>query len=303
MQDRQTSSTGWYPIAVWLAVIAAALSALILLNQFAQTNPEIVNVIVFFVAVIFGAVLPIGLARIVQKVRRAPSPVENPVARADANRLDQDYPRLPEIVVQAVPAVSHPPQWVRGDLIYELGLLGDAEQLQSILSEWKFATTSPTQPSVAVANGIIGIGHIDGVTFNQAPIDPISNCSVECELKIIDHGTDQSNWAGIRVRAFDFCYDLRLGYLVYLRRSGHVELYGPEGIVAGRDRVKVTNTVDVWTHIKIDILDSEIRVYVDREQEPHIRVTDKTFGGKGSIYLHTFGTHSQLRGFRVYALE
>ena len=302
MHDKPASSTNWRLIAAWSAVIVAILSALILLQEFVHINPGVTNVVTFLLAVIAGTLLPIGLSLLINKLRKAPSPVENPTTEVEASPLEQDYVALPKIIVQAPPLTSPLSQWVRGDLIYELVLPDDIEKLQTILSKWKFVTSSPKQPSVAVANGIIGIGHNDGVTFNQAPVAPIDNCSMEFELQIIDHGNDQSNWAGVRVRAFDFCYDFRLGYLVYLRRSGQVELYGPEGIIDGHDGAKVLNTLGVWTHIRVDILGSEIRVYVNGEQEPHIRRIDKTFGGKGLIYLHTFGTHAQFRNLAIYSL-
>jgi hypothetical protein len=216
--------------------------------------------------------------------------------------LDRAFSKLPtEDALDTVAEDIGEPEWRRGPEIYRLELSQDIEQVKAALSDWRIVTTSARFPAATVANGIIGVGQNDGVTFNLSPVAPISNCSAECELRIIDHGTDRSNWAGIRVRAFDFCYDFRLGYLIYMRRSGSVELYGPEGIIAGFGQVRVQDTRDAWTHLRVDVLDHEIRVYINGEL--HLQSKDDTFGGKGRIYLHTFGTHSQFRNFRVYELE
>ena len=197
-------------------------------------------------------------------------------------------------------------EWIQSKLVYQLELPNELSEdsvqvIRAAISEWKFITTSSSHPIVTVANGILGVGQTDGVTFDLSPVRPILNCSVECDVLIVAHGNDTSNWAGLSVRAFDFAYDFRLGYLVYLRRSGQVELYGPEGVLGGSDRILVPDPSAMWTHLRVDILDSEIRVYVNGKK--HIAITDKTFGGRGRIYLDTFGTHAQFKNFRVYEVQ
>lgn len=216
-------------------------------------------------------------------------------------RLDRSYSPLPTSHAERAVAQVRESDWVRGELIYQLDLTGDVDQIKAILSNWHFITTSVIQPSAVVANEVIGIGHNDGVTFNLCPIEPVHDCSIDCEIRIIDHGTDEDNWAGIRLRAFDFCYDLRLGYLIYMRRSGSVELYGPEGIMAGFGQKRVYDTKEAWTYFRVDILGNELRVYVNGEI--HLQSTDRTFGGRGRVFLQTFGAHAQFRNFRVYKLE
>ena len=71
--------------------------------------------------------------------------------------------------------------------------------------------------------------------------------------------------------------------------------------MAGDRQIAVWDTKDQWTHLRVDILNSEIRVLVNGK--PWIRKIDKTFGDKGLIYLHTFGTHSWFREFRVSELK
>lgn len=234
--------------------------------------------------------------------------------------LEEVLNRVTEIHKVMVPAETYKPvpskqtqstlsdeeDWIQGDLVYELKLPKElseenAESVKVTLSEWRFVTTSSTSTAVTFANGIIGLGQTDGVTFNLSPVNAIDNCSVDCDILIVADGDEQSNWAGIRVRGFDFAYDFRLGYLVYLRRSGQVELYGPEGILDGFDRIAVPDTNIRWTNLRVDVLESQIRVYVNGIR--HITQMDKTFGGKGRVYLDTFGTHSQFRNFRVYELK
>jgi hypothetical protein len=197
-------------------------------------------------------------------------------------------------------------KWIQSKLVYQLELPQEPSEeniqaLKATISEWKFITTSSLQPIVSIANGILGIGQTDGVTFDLSPVKPIDNCSIECDILIVAYGNDPSNWAGLRVRAFDFAYDFRLGYLVYIRRSGQVELYGPEGILAGLNHIVVPDPSATWTRLRVDILDSEIRVFVNGAK--HIAIADKTFGGRGRIYLNTFGTHAQFKSFKVYELQ
>lgn len=166
-----------------------------------------------------------------------------------------------------------------------------------LLSGWKFVSTS-AHPTVAIANEIIGIGNNDGTTFNLSPMKPIANCRVEFELRIIDDGGDTSRWAGIRLRGAQ--YDFRFGYLAYLRRTGTVELYTAGKVLAGESDPVVPDTKNLWTHLRIEIFNSHVWVFVNGQL--HIHVKDTTFRNKGLIFLHTFGTHTQFRNMRVWQL-
>ena len=104
--------------------------------------------------------------------------------------------------------------------IYELIIPEDLQVGTGIgtLDQWKFAFNSTKPRIVIYSNGIIGIGSDDAVTSNRSPVECISNCSVECEIRILEDGGDSSRWAGMRVRGlYD---DFRLGYLTYLRGKG-----------------------------------------------------------------------------------
>jgi hypothetical protein len=196
--------------------------------------------------------------------------------------------------------------WKRGELIYELVLPDtlaeeNLAQVDAALLPWRFISSSPHPSPLAIQDSALGVGGVNESTFNLAPVSSIVDCSIDCELMILDHGNDQSNWAGIQVRAFDFAIDFRLGYLVYLRRSCEVELYTAYGIIDGDDRKAVDSTNGVWTHIRIDILGQEIQAYVNGVR--HISQIDQTFGGKGVIYLHTYGTKSLFKNFKVYRLS
>jgi hypothetical protein len=191
----------------------------------------------------------------------------------------------------------------RRELLYRLDLKGTRQQTLNILSRWRFVQASPHppdngQPVAAVANETLGIGQNTLTTFHSPPIPEILNCSVECELRIIDDGGDPSRWAGVRVRGFRD--DIQFGYLVYLRRQGTVELYRAQEVIGGENDFKVRDTKDTWTKVRLDILNSRIAVWVNGK--PHIETTDTRFRDKGMVYLHTFGTHAQFRNFSVYRL-
>lgn len=185
--------------------------------------------------------------------------------------------------------------------IYKMTIPIDAQDKAGLgaLKRWKFTFTS-TDPRISVVQGgILGIGSTNGVTIGCAPIKPTSDCSVECELRILEDGNDASRWAGIRVRGL--YEDFRLGYLVYLRREGTVELYRAEEIISRTKQRIVPDTEHTWTKLRVDIVDSLISVRVNGKMV--LSKEDKWFGGMGNVYLHTFGTHSQFRNFRIYKLS
>ncbi len=182
--------------------------------------------------------------------------------------------------------------------IYTLDLHADPEELRLELGKWRFVGTSAAQPIATVTEGIITVGTTDQATFNLPDIKELQNCSVDFEVRIRDDGHDPSRWAGVRLRGF--VYDIRFGYLVYLRRTGTVELYRAEQVLGGANDTKVQDTMTNWTRIRVDVFDSTIRVWVDGE--PHITKIDRKFADKGRVYLHTFGTIAQFRHFSVYEL-
>jgi len=85
-----------------------------------------------------------------------------------------------------------------------------------------------------------------------------------------------------------------------LRRQGTVELYRAQEVIGGENQFIVQDTKDAWTRIRLDIFNSQMRVWVNGK--PHIDIKDRKFRDKGMIYLHTFGTHTQFRSFRIYQL-
>jgi hypothetical protein len=190
------------------------------------------------------------------------------------------------------------------ELVYELQL---QTYLQSViaLSKWRFVTSSFASsqnvnqgPSIKVDNGALDIGRPGTTTFYSPPIAETDNLRVECDVRILDDGNDQSNWAGIRVRGF--LDDIRFGYLVYLRRSGSVELYRGE-ILAGENLRIVSDTQDEWTNLKIEINGSDIKIWVNSVL--HIDLKDDLLQERGLVYLHTLGTHAQFRNLRIYKLS
>ena len=87
-----------------------------------------------------------------------------------------------------------PNQSYTRERVYELNLQGNNEEIQQSLKAWKFIGTVAGKPIASVANGIIGIGTDDQTTFNYLDIGELADCSVECELKIINDGGDLSRW-------------------------------------------------------------------------------------------------------------
>lgn len=183
-------------------------------------------------------------------------------------------------------------------LIYKLNLQGDREYLLGEFQKWRFVRTSPTQPVVAISGGILGVGTTDGTTFDTPPMEEIADCSVDCELRIPDDGGDQTRWAGIRVRGFQD--SILFGYLAYMRSSGTVELYRAGEVLAGQNQVVVKDTKEQWTKLRIDIFDTKIQIWVN--DLLYINTTDARFRDKGLVYLHSYGTHVQVRDFAIYQL-
>ncbi len=189
-------------------------------------------------------------------------------------------------------------QELNRQVIYQLDLHGGKENVLEALRKWRFVRSSPKQPVVAVTEGILEVGSIDGVTFDAPPMEEIANCSVECELRIIDDGSDKSRWAGVRVRGFQD--NILFGYLIYLRSERKVELYRAGEVLAEYALPEIENARDPWTKLRIDIFDSTIKVWANEQQL--LITTDTRFCDKGRVYLHTYGVRAQVREFAIYQL-
>jgi nucleoside phosphorylase len=181
--------------------------------------------------------------------------------------------------------------------VYSLDLQNDDEHINKELGKWRFVSVGETNYR-DVANGILHIGTTQSSTFNLSPVHEIKNCRVKLDVRIIEDGGNETHWAGVRLRGFD--YHISLGYLVYLRRTGSVELHRTGKILAGEREIVVSDTKNKWTSLCIDIFDHDIWIYVDNN--PHKHVRDDKLGGADAIFLHTFGTHAQFRNFHVFEL-
>lgn len=181
-------------------------------------------------------------------------------------------------------------------LIYEIGPQTGTNEIRNY---WKFLSSSTGV--VVISNGIIEIGSLDGETCSFPQIDPLENCSVEYDLKILDVGNnnDATLWAGVRLRGF--LYDFRFGYLAYLRRVGTMELYRAQEVIGRAYEPRVPDTRNNWTNIRVDIFKSRMRVWVGGIL--HINVIDKKFRDKGLIFLHTYYTRAQFRNLRIFKLR
>ncbi len=165
-------------------------------------------------------------------------------------------------------ASRHGKTTYRRERLYRLNLRGDYRQILEGFTRWRIVVASvglppENQPIATLANEVVGIGLQGVTTFCSPPVPEIKNCSVQCKLKIIADGGDASNWAGIRLRGF--LDDIQFGYLIYLRRRGSVELYRVQQVIAGLNRDIVDDPADVWTQLRVDIFNSRIAIWVNRE--------------------------------------
>ncbi len=206
---------------------------------------------------------------------------------------------LANLLLQSKPSAGKSGQQPRRKMIYELNLPEDEQQVRIALYGWNFLQFPDPYP-ITVSQGILSLGTVNTTTFNRAPVAEMANCSVECKLRIDPDPAAPSGapalWAGIRVRGF--LDDIQFGYLVYLRRAGTVELYRARKVIGGANIQVAHDVNNKWTHLRVDIIDSRIRVWVNNK--PHVETTDRMFGNTGHIYLHTFGTHAHFTDFRVY---
>jgi hypothetical protein len=165
------------------------------------------------------------------------------------------------------------------------------------LNGWRFVSQAP-DPSITVySGGILGIGSDDNVVSARSPIAKIDNCLVECDIRILGEGADDSRWAGIRIRGFTD--DFRVGYLVYLRSDGSIDFHRAEDIL---DTTDVDyDTKERWTTIRLEVIESTITLSVNNKRK--MTFNDKWFGGLGVVYLHTSTTHAWFRNFHVFRLK
>jgi hypothetical protein len=183
--------------------------------------------------------------------------------------------------------------------VYSLDLPAEPTEPASsqALKGWRFAYNS-SNPRISVyPNAVLGIGNIDNTTANCSPDSNLENCRVECDIQIMEYGHEPSNWAGIRIRGL--FEDLRIGYLVFLRADGRLDVHRGQDIIA-TVRTNI-NPCEQWTKLTIEIIESILMVRANGI--PQITLRDKWFGGNGGIFLHTFGTHSLFRNFRTCALN
>ncbi len=236
--------------------------------------------------------------------------IANQIVIVSEGQTDKLLSEVRRLIEEAKPEITHsqrvsrkPKQPYNRSLIYQLNLSGTHQEISDALNKWRFVQAvsfhlTGKQPLAVVANEVIGVGENYATTFHSPPIQELYNCGIECDLRIIDDGGDASRWAGFRVRGFHD--DIQFGYLIYLRRRGTVELYRARQVIGGENQIIISDTKDAWTNIRLDIINSQIKVWVNGKL--HINVRDKTFGNKGMVYLHTFGTHAQFRNFQIYRL-
>ncbi len=147
----------------------------------------------------------------------------------------------------------------------------------------------------------ITIGDVKTSLVTWITQDEFTDCSVECQIKIIDDGGSDDKWAGIRVRGFHTdVHDIGLGYLVYLRSSGTVELYKQRKPLGGENNKVIQDPKNEWTSIRCDAVGPKIKVLVNNQR--HISVSDSKFGA-GYVCLHTYFVQAEFRNVRIFYIK
>lgn len=170
---------------------------------------------------------------------------------------------------------------------------------------WNFWSTKTDNSSVFwIKDGAVGVGDSDNgklvVATAQTPCPALTNLLVDFELRILEDYGVSENWAGIRLRGLTPYQEI--GYLVYLRSTGNLELYRAHSPSWDGGRLAVPSPLNKWVQIKIECKKSTIKVWVGKRTKPHIEVVDHYFGGEGYIFFHAYGTKAQFRNLKVYSL-
>jgi transcriptional regulator with XRE-family HTH domain len=127
-----------------------------------------------------------------------------------------------------------------------------------------------------------------------------TDCSLECQIKIIDDG-GPDKWAGMRFRGLHTdIHDIGLGYLVYLRANGSVELFKQRAILSSENNEAVQDPKTAWTKLRCDLIGPRIMVFVNNEL--HTSVSDSKFGS-GYICLHTYFVRAEYKNVEVYSIK
>lgn len=127
----------------------------------------------------------------------------------------------------------------------------------------------------------------------------VEDCSVECDIRILDDSNDPFSWAGFRVRGFTVGLDhIGFGYLTYLRSMGTVEVFRKTKTISGEGKQIVPNAKGNWVRLRTDIVASRISIWVN--DELHTTREDRSFGGPGFLCLHNYFATAQFRNLQVY---
>jgi transcriptional regulator with XRE-family HTH domain len=174
----------------------------------------------------------------------------------------------------------------------------DEQECRVELRKWSLI---PEGQPVDFIDEAISLGDISLATFNRSPLPKLYNCSVECKVKIIDDGGNPDNWVGVKLRGYyTEAEDIGNGYLVHLRSNGIVEIYTRRDPIAISRKMEGRDTQNEWWHIRVDIVESTIQVWINSELL--ISQIDKTIGVEGYVYVHSHLAKVMLKDFQVYSI-
>src|SRR5262245_10109672 len=143
---------------------------------------------------------------------------------------------------------------------------------------------------------------MESSNFEYLLVPELEDCSVECDIRIVDDNDDAYSWAGFRVRGFRVELDhIGLGYLTYLRSLGTVEVFRKTKTIGGEGQRVVATAKDTWVKVRMDIASSRIAVWAN--EELHISREDRSFGGPGFLCLHTYYATAQFQNLHIYQIE
>jgi len=196
---------------------------------------------------------------------------------------------------------------IKKRLIYEQDSF--ANTFQETGKAWSFWSNQPNSSSIFwIKDGVVGVGG-GGSSANQlviataqTPAPTATNVAIDFELQIDeDYGRPDDNWAGIRLRGLTPFQDI--GYLVYLRGTGNLEIYRGRQPYWDGGKLAIAHPLKQWVRIRAECVKNKVKVWIGNRGKPHIEITDSWFGGEGYIFFHTWGAKALYRKLKVYSLD
>ncbi|MBI5713594.1 MAG: hypothetical protein HZC38_09265 [Chloroflexi bacterium] len=194
----------------------------------------------------------------------------------------------------------------RKRLIYEQDRF--ASTFRETGKAWSFWNNQTDSSSIFwIRDGVVGVGGDSSIANQlviataQTPAPTSTNVAIDLEIQIDEDYGRPDNWAGIKLRGQTPFQDI--GYLVYLRATGSLELYRGRQPYWDGGKLAIAHPQKQWVRIRAECVKNKVRVWVGNRPKPHIEITDNWFGGEGYIFFHTWGVKALYRKLKVYSLD